>query len=149
MDKYIKQLIEMMLAAYQNRPEANSKHFPDAEMENLFADVEAYTNGDFDMNLDEVIGIPQNVFPPEDRLSDAQIDLLVPEFEALWNHFRYHLCFPEKINNRWKYILMRRELGEPHYILQSENGMIHIEFCNYDANDCEFPKEFCCGGFME
>lgn len=145
MDKYIKQLIELMHSAYQNRPEQHDN----ADLEDHFAEIEAYISGDFEQQIDEAIGIPQHCFPPDDRLTDEQIDLLVPEFEALWNHFRFHLCFPEKINARWKYILMRKELAEHHQILKSENSMMHIEFCDYDASQCTLPKEFCCGGFME
>jgi hypothetical protein len=145
MDKYIKQLIELMRSAYQNRPE---QHYS-ADLEDHFAEIEAYISGNFDQQIDESIGIPQHCFPPDDQLTDEQIDLLAPEFEALWNHFRFHLCFPEKINARWKYILMRKELAEIHQILKSENSMMHIEFCDYDANQCTLPREFCCGGFME
>ncbi len=145
MDKYIEQLIELIRAAYQNRPESE----PVKDLEDEFAEIEAYVSGDFEVVVEEGFGIPQAYFPPEDRLSDAQIDLLVPEFEALWNHFRFYLCFPEKINQRWKYILMRKELSERHHMIRTEHGAVNIEFCSYDADDCDLPKEFCCGGYEE
>ena len=146
MDKYIEQLIELIRAAYQNRLEQNGSEM---DLDDEFAEIEAYISGDFEVRVDEAMGIPQSYFPPEDRLTDAQIDLLAPEFEGLWNHFRFSMCFPEKLNNRWKYKLMRKELAEAHQILKTENGMVHIEFCSYDASDCVLPKEFCCGGYVE
>lgn len=141
MDKYISDLIEIILAAYQNRPERQSNVFD--EEDDIFADVETYLAGGFPP-VHEGFGIPQHYFPPADKLTDEQIDRLLPEFEALWYHFRFDLCFPKKINNRWKYFLLRRDLNESHMIPTYDGSISGIEFCHYDPTDCDLPREFCC-----
>lgn len=140
MDKYIEQLLEMMLEAYKNRPE--SEKFADTD-EGHFAEIEAFVKGGDERRVDLVMGIPQDYFPPEEKLTDEQIERIVPAFIALWNHFRFDLCFSEKINSRWKYILMRRELANDHLFMKLENSSVGLEFCSYDPDDCPLPKEFC------
>jgi hypothetical protein len=140
MDKYIEQLLEMMLEAYSIRPESGK--FADTD-EGHFSEIEAFVKGGDERRVDQVMGISQDHFPPDEKLSDEQIERLVPAFIALWNHFRFDLCFSEKINTRWKYILMRRELAQEHMFAKLENSFVGIEFCHYDPEECPLPAEFC------
>lgn len=139
MYKYLEQLIELMRAANNDKRDEQ----PFITEEDHFAEIEAYLHGDH-VTVAETFGIPIDFFPPHDKLNDDQINLIVPECIALWNRFRFDLCFPIKVNNRWKYILMRKELQVNHFVCSAENGIVGIEFCSYDSETCGLPHEMCC-----
>ncbi|MDR2466130.1 MAG: hypothetical protein LBD35_01950, partial [Prevotellaceae bacterium] len=89
MQLYVTQLLEMLHEAKQNRPSPRYLELPE-EMECLRDVI------DLEMSLEEeehtmesIFGIEQIYLPPENRLSDEQIRLLIDGITDLWHEFHY------------------------------------------------------------
>lgn len=137
MDRYIAQLVEMIREAHYNKPEPRKMSFEEEmeEIEVLFSDKHPTIAFHF--------GIPQEYFPPVEKLEEKHFDILVPEILSLWQTFNYYPSFPEKLPNRFRYQKMREELNKSHPLIKGTNGIWGIEFCHYDPKECPFPFEYC------
>lgn len=137
MNRYIEQLIEMIRVAHHNKPAPRKISFEEKmeEIENFWEENHPTMAFHF--------GIPQEYFPPIEKLEEKHFDILVPELLSLWQTFNYHPSFPEKLPNKLRYEKMREELNKNHPLLKGTNGILGIEFCHYDPKECPFPFEYC------
>lgn len=137
MDEYIAQLLEIIREASHNKPKPGKWFFEEdlKDIEILFSDEHP--------TLAHYFGIPQDYFPPAEKLEEKHIDALVPEMILLWQNFNYYPYFPEKLPNRFRYQKMREELNENHPLLKGTHEIWGIEFCNFNPRRCPFPFEYC------
>lgn len=144
MDRYIHQLVEdIKMAAKRKRP---PKMELDPELE-VVRGAEEYLYGTA-YKLSTLLGLNKNAFPPTEKLNDKQLDQLATEIEYLWSGFNFYPVFPDDLPAIYRYkLLLSKWDTEVQYI---STGNIHIEFCDYDTENCPFPKEYCtCLDFEE
>lgn len=142
MQRYIKQLIDDIRRATWNlRPphkiwkesEADPDHEP--ELEDL-SYVEKYLYGDKEP-IGAITGISAELLPPAEKLSIEQQALLSGELEKLLQYFHFYLDFPNNYPSHLKYPYICNFWQEEQVALSF--GENHIEFCNYDEEQCPFP----------
>lgn len=87
-------------------------------------------------------GLSKEQFPPSEKLTAVQLELMANEFEHLWAAFSFEPDFPEGLPAKRRYELMRDYLDQEcsHW----PGGWVeHFEFCSYEPENCPFGIEFC------
>ena len=93
-------------------------------------------------------GFEQEQFPPADRLTDADIELLVSAVCRLWAAYNFTPVFPDNIPGRVLYPLLLKRMEEPTFVMT--RGNIGVEFCEYEVEHCPFGEQWCrCKEFGE
>jgi len=90
-----------------------------------------------------VMGIEGVVFPPDERLSDEQVERLSEAILALWASRNVFADLPDELPWRVAYrLLVQRWAGEPiQFLAQGMN--CHLEFCDYEPENCPFGLAYC------
>ena len=145
MQRYIEQLIDDIREATWNlRPPhelwKESKADPDNELElEDMSFAEQYLYGET-QPIAQITGIATEQLPHPERLNIEQRALLAAELEKLLQYFHFRLDFPEKFPAHLRYPFIRNFWNEEHVPLSF--GESHIEFCDYDPENCPFP-DYC------
>ncbi|MFP4470627.1 MAG: hypothetical protein ACOCX8_01555 [Bacteroidota bacterium] len=141
MDHYLEQLIEDMkksaAAAAGFREEELTAQEPDEE--NLFADVEGYLYEDR-RKLSEIVGISKAALPAVKRLKPPQIERVFQALKNMLEAWNFYPEFPEHLPVHLRYAALRDAWDSEYY--HSHSGMVHLEFCDYDSENCPFP-DYC------
>jgi hypothetical protein len=135
MQHYVTQLLEMLQEAKQNRPSPRYLELPE-EMECLRDVI------DMEMSLEEeehtmesIFGIEQIYLPPENRLSDEQICLLIDGITDLWHEFHYYPVFRRgEFTEREQYAKLVNCWKGTYPLVRGESGTWHIEMYDYEQN---------------
>ncbi|MCK4663746.1 MAG: hypothetical protein KAT68_12820 [Bacteroidales bacterium] len=141
MNRYVKQLIEDIEKSISKVPEPNEIYEgldPESDENDIedMSHVEQYLNGE-ELPMEQYFGLEQELFPHVDKLTSEQIDMLTEAFARLWNAYHFVPDFPENLPNKIRYKLMREYLK--HETTCVTFGEIHMEFCDYDEENCPFP----------
>lgn len=92
--------------------------------------------------MSEWFGMLKEEFPPAEKLTAEQLELMAAEFEKLWAAYSFEPDFPDGLPAKRRYELMRDYLDQEcsHW----PGGWVHhFEFCDYDTENCPFGEEFC------
>jgi hypothetical protein len=133
MQKYINQLLELLKEAESNRPSPSYIELPE-EMENLRDIIELEKSLEVDeQTMENIFGVPQIYFPPENRLTDEQVQLLKNGILELWSAFHYEADYVEgQFNTRQEYTKLVEHWKEHVPVYRGSNGMWHIELYDYE-----------------
>jgi hypothetical protein len=141
MQRYIEQLIDdLHKATWRIKPphklwgESDADPTNELELEDM-SYVEKYIYGDA-LPISEITGIAREQLPPVEKLNQDQQALLADELEKLLQIFHFHLDFPQGYPNHLRYPFIRDFWSEEQIPLSF--GENHIEFCNYDEENCPF-----------
>ncbi len=137
MEQYIKQLINDLRDAAQRTRPMKMELAPDLE---VVRGAEEYLYGT-QHKLGSLFGIEKTAFPPLTKLNNNQLEQLVPEIERLWAKFNFYPVFPDNLPAIYRYKLLIDKWDEPMQYVTS--GSMYIEFCEYETENCPFPKEYC------
>ncbi len=90
------------------------------------------------VKISDLIGLPPEAFPPENRLTNLQVIELVEAIDDLWSAWLLHWEMPFNLPARQQYTAFLREMqGEPIYYHPEEGGDVHI--CQYtEGKPCPF-----------
>ena len=143
MQKYVEQLLEMLREAHNNRPAPRYIELPE-EMECLRDTI------DLEMSMEEeertmenIFGVPQIYFPPENRLSDEQIRQLIQGILDLWRVFHYEAAFrKDEFTEREQYTRLVNHWKECHPLFRGTNGTWFIEMYDYETNWDENERHY-------
>lgn len=92
--------------------------------------------------MSQWFGLEKEMFPPSERLTAEQLEMMANEFEKLWAAFSFMPSFPEGLPTKRRYELMRDYID--HACQHWPGGwQHHFEFCDYEPENCPFVKEFC------
>lgn len=150
MEEYLLQLIEDLRAAAGNVPQPGEL-WSGVDMNNP-AEVEdiayvEYLQGK-PQPLFKIVGIEKVVFPPMEKLTEAQTIILYREMELLLKAYHFAPFFPEGLPEIHKYHLLLAHWESDQIFVSA--GTCTIEFCNYEGLECPFPEEYCgCQKFEE
>lgn len=145
MQNYINQLIEdLHKIADKVNPSGNTEEEEEAvNDEETFlkhlADIERYVYGE-EVLISHITGIAQEELPPPEILSESQQAHLATELECFLEHFHFALDFPANYPKHLRYGFIKKFWTEKHPAMQF--GTSHIEFCNYERENCPFP-DYC------
>lgn len=140
MKPYIKDLIEEVRRAAK---EAQREKTESTDAQKILAgqnkayDKRSYLYGN-PATLEEITGIPANSLPPFYLLSDKQKAELSNAMEELLEAWGFIADFPEALPSTERYKLLRG-IWTTHQVYIG-TGYTYIEFCNFDRNNCPFPK---------
>jgi hypothetical protein len=142
MERYLEQLVgDIRNATWKVSPPheiwEKSGADPDNELElEDISHVEQYVYGD-ELPISEITGIEQELLPLANQLTEPQQALLASELEKLLNVFHFFPDFPGDYPLNLHYPFLRKIWSESHVPLSF--GENHIEFCNYEEENCPFP----------
>lgn len=142
MQRYIEQLIDdLHRATWGMKPphgiweESGANPNDELELEDM-SYVEKYVYGDT-IPVSSITGIEHELLPPVEKLNQEQQILLAVELENLLRYFHFYLDFPENYPLYLRYpFILNFWSGEQVPLSFGEN---HIEFCDYDEENCPFP----------
>jgi hypothetical protein len=123
----------MLWEAHSNRPSPRYLELPE-EMECLrdVIDLEKSLEED-EYTMESIFGIEQIYFPPEARLTDEQIRLLLDGILELWHVFHYEADFRSgEFNKRQQYTKLVEHWKEHVPVFRGSNGTWHIEMFDYE-----------------
>ena len=135
MQSYIHQLLETLKDAHNNRPVPRYLELPE-EMEDLrdITELEKSLEED-ELIMENLLGVPQHYFPPENRLSDEQVQLLTEGIIELWEVFHFVPDFRKgEFNQREQYskLVEKWKDNVPDY--RGTNGFWHLEMFDYELD---------------
>lgn len=140
MQRYIEQLIEdIHRATWRLRAPHEIWDEVDLNSEIEIEDIsyaEKYIYGTKEY-ISEITGIYLENLPADSKLTTEQKALLAIELENLLQVFHFHLDFPNNLPSHLRYSFILKFWEEKHVPLSF--GESHIEFCNYDEDECPFP----------
>lgn len=147
METYVAQLLEDLHAAARTRP---AETFVDGDPKYLGLDyIEEWETASY-QSFGMVMGMDGGVFPPDDRLTDGQVERLIDGILNLWASRNLCAELPEALPLRLTYrVLTGRWNGDPIQYL-ARGFVTHLSFCDYDPATCVFGAEFCeCAKFTD
>lgn len=140
MQNYINQLIkDLRKASWNVRPPRDIWDHADPDYEVELEDlsfVEKFVYGE-EEPVSQITGIDAMLLPPPEKLTDDQKALLSVELEKLLLNHHFVLEFPERFPFHLRYPFIREFWNDQHVALSFGNN--HIEFCDYEEEDCPFP----------
>ncbi len=145
MQTYINQLIEEMHKAAKDLPAKPYYDIP-PEAEGIEYIIE-WENTEL-KPMQEWIGIDKANFPPAEKLTKEELELMVEEIIKLWQAYNFSAVLPEYLPVGIAYKVLVDYFNKP--VEWISKGIIDIEFCDYDPENCPFPDEYCmCKDFDE
>ena len=157
MQKYINQLLQDIEEVIHVRWRNNPPHFyqagiPDpylikpknmedkpkkeVSFEKQMEEIEMYTHGDKPQNMYNYFGFSFEQFPPISILNKNQADKLTNAILRMWAAFNYTSSIPEKVPSEIVYPVLCEQMEKPQMLFN--NGIIGIEFCDYNPKTCPF-----------
>lgn len=133
MQNYIQQLLEILHEAQNNRPAPRYLELPE-DMEPLRDIIELEKSLEEDeQTMENIFGVPQIYFPPENRLTDEQVQQLKNGILELWSVFHYEADFRKgEFNERQQYTKLVEKWKEEMPVFRGTNGTWHIEMFDYE-----------------
>lgn len=135
MKRYVDQLIEDLHQITSNL-ELLSFEEADAEDKMDFSQVDKFERNEV-TPVSQITGIQQAQLPPVEMLNEEQQALLATELEEMLYWFHFKLEFPHDYPNYLRYPFIRKLWGEEQ--VSVTDGTIHIDFCDYQEENCPFP----------
>lgn len=138
MTNYLNHLITDMRQAAKNLP---AKPFMElSEDEECLRGVMEYETVE-PKPMQEWLRIDKTNFPPADKLTNKQLKLMVDEILKLWAAYNFEATLPDNLPPEIAYTTLINYFEKP--VVWVSEGIIGIEFCDYDPENCPFPTEFC------
>jgi hypothetical protein len=142
MERYIEQLIDDIHKATRNlksphriREETNADLTNEIDCYDI-SHIEKYYEGE-GQYIAQITGIDPENLPPAEMLTKKQQALLAKELEQLLLTFHFVLDFPHNFPAHLRYSFIREFWNEKQVALSF--GENHIEFCEYEEENCPFP----------
>ena len=148
MDDYIQLLIEKMQEARERRNTNSNITALEIQYETeLFSPkfIDEITSTVTNMDtLENQFGIPSNYFPPEEKLNDDQLRLLIVEMLFLWSYFNIEsVCIFPYLPLRILYTEMLKCWKNIYPNITESNGILQFKLCSNPPEKCPFPDGYC------
>lgn len=148
MQKYITQLLADLKAAQSNQPEKVDYKllYPDhpaahPEYNDILGHLIEWENAP-DWKMDDLFGIKGAAFPPVEKLTTIEQKALIHGILELWESFNIAADLNDEapVEIVYKILINYWKTETVQYI---SKGTVHLEFCHYDVNDCQWGSEYC------
>jgi hypothetical protein len=138
MQRYVEQIIEDMRQATENLPA--KPYLELSEDDECLRGVMEYEST-VTKPMQEWLGIDKACFPPAAKHTQKEIELLVEEILKLWKFYNFEAILPKNLPKDIAYKMLVDYFDKS--VIHVSEGTIGIEFCNYEPENCPFPKEYC------
>lgn len=92
--------------------------------------------------MSDLFEISTEAFPPAEMLSPEQAETLVQAILELWASVNLFADLPDGLPLSLAYPQLVRLWGsEPVSVVRE--GMVHLEFCEYETENCPWPEAYC------
>ena len=139
MERYVTQLVEQLEEAKSRKPEMRKMYLP-KDMNDLDEMIDSEMSMQKEYILEDIFGIPQQYFPPVEKLTDEQMEQLVIAILDLWREFHYAVDMPENIQIRHIYQELVSKWQESLPLIRTSNETIHIVLSEPDSSECTWSK---------
>jgi hypothetical protein len=113
------------------------------------AEHQPLPQGEAYVRLDELLGVPAELFPPAYRLSARQTVRLVRSLSGLLGAYRIYADLPPTLPVSRQYELLVGRLGATEIAYYGALGT-WLEFCSYEPAACAFTDAHCsCRALVE
>lgn len=139
MQQYVDYLLEDLATIAKNPPAPPHYDVPE-ELEGIEYVLE-WENNPYQTML-SLFNLEPEVFPPADRLSVQQLEQLNVGILELWAAHNFYADFPEDVPSKRLYEVLvdYMQNAECQYISE---GSSHVEFCQYEPDNCPWGNELC------
>ena len=149
MDKYLQQLLQDIIQATKKITWSYPLSQTDVTtLEDWLPDTEEEKTAPR-ISLEEWTGIQQSQFPPADRLSDKQIDVLYAAIKKMLAAYNYHATFLFSLPTRTKYEVVRTHFKQEAIQKRFHMGFFELCFSNKSHPNCLMGSECHCTYFEE
>lgn len=138
MQHYLTQLIADMRQAAVNLPAKPYYDIP-PEAEGIEYVIE-WENA-IAKPLQEWMGIAKERFPPPEKLTDDELEVMVDEILNLWVAWRLYPNLPENLPAKIAYKALTGFFDKP--VAWVSEGEMIVELCDLDTDNCPFTKDYC------
>lgn len=138
---YIPHLLDDIKAAHRDK-ETNERDSTPESIEEYLEQVDRWINGECgpEHTLGYYCGLKSENFPPQEQLSDRDIELVCNAFEELLYSWNAGLSIPESVPLRFRYTLMVSLLKD--HFIPLNSGFFGFDYCTGYAPECAL-KEYC------
>lgn len=142
MKRYIEQLISDLKAAERFVPvQKKQEDMTENEfMEELY-EIDRIIDEEPEEPMYKIFGIDPKCFPPVEKLTVEQAQLLSGKILELWAAFNMDAVYPVDFPLEKLYPLLVKKFKEP--FLYFPMGQTGVEFCDYEPENCPFGEEYC------
>jgi len=130
MERYFEQLMDDLQQVIWNLEPINE------EQDQLDFLVEKFGRNET-TPVSKITGIEPEQLPSGEKLSQKQQALLANKLEELLHSCHFQLNFPINYPSHLRYAFIRQLWNEEQ--VADLWGIVHIEFCDYDEDQCPFP----------
>ena len=133
---YVNYLLEDIKQAEGNVDELNFERKTEADIMEHIMEMERLVLEEPLNTIGEICGLTTEQFPPVEQLSKMQVKKIVKAFHQLIRTWNIDVVIPKKYPAEGRYKMMIPLLDRKTHILK--NGITHIEFCEYEPEECPF-----------
>jgi hypothetical protein len=141
MERYVTQLVEQLEEVKSRKPEMRKMH-RSKDMNELEEMIDLEMSMQKEYILEDIFGIPQQYFPPVEKLTDEQMEQSVIAILDLWREFHYAVDMPENIQIRHIYQELVSKWKESLPLIRTSNETIHIVLSEPDSAECAWPNPY-------
>lgn len=138
MQKYVEQLLLDIGAEIGPIPVFKQRQ---EESESLYLSLEEDLQKAKFMSVENILGIPEEAFPPSSRLASFQIELLLNSLKWTMFKYGYQLNHPENASSATIYSVFKKNMTKLIPIL--EQNIWQLSFCGYDSTECPYGTHHC------
>ena len=138
MKNYLSHLIEDMHKAAENLPA--KPYLELSEDDEHLRGVIEYESIE-PKPMQEWFGIDKANFPPAEKLSNHELELMVKKIITLWHAYNFDPVLPKNLPAQFAYQTLVNYFDKP--VTRVSEGTIGVEFCEYDPKNCPFPAKYC------
>jgi hypothetical protein len=142
MESYIEQLVEDLRAARKWAPvKKDRENMSDNDVMEELIEIDRIIDEEEEKPMCNIFGIDPVAFPPIEKLTYVQAELLAREILELWQYFNIDAVFPDNFPLYKLYPLLAGKFKKP--FLYFPMGITGVEFCHYEPAECPFGSEYC------
>ena len=148
MKKYLYALLADIDEAKNNRTKrsVSEDEIVPFELEDYLSGSDDYPNENISKSNDDgsiraKMGLKAEQFPPADYWSEEEAAKLVIALNDLFDHYNLAADYPQNLPSHIAYTTLVGALEKCVPIMPF--GTWHLEFCDYNTEECAFPKEYC------
>jgi hypothetical protein len=117
-----------------------------ASIEEYFEELEKWLESEPQFNFGYYCNLSKEQFPPPELLTESQIEEICIAFKKLLFTWNLEVIIPDNLPIAKTYLFLVSTIDEKVEIVN--DGIMEIEFCNYDPPTCPFNnycscREFC------
>lgn len=141
MELYVSQLLEDIDEAVLHQLREETEQNESSDIDDRFFETLEASIDEPDYTMGSKLGFERIQFPPSEKLTSLQLRKLVLAIKELWRAFHYEAVLPNSLPDAIAYRLLVEKLDERHPYLPM--GTWHIEFCDYDYENCPLGQQYC------